>query len=57
MTYFMIVMMYIVTQMMRITPTALDSRVSVMQSVEDGGEVETSMVVEDLVDLVVGENE
>ena len=56
MTYFRIV--YIVMmQMLRITPTALDSRVSVMQSVEDGGEVETSMVVEDLVDLVVGENE
>ena len=39
-------------QMMRITPTALDSRVSVMQLLEDGGEVEASRVLEDLVDSV-----
>ena len=50
-------MVIVMMQMMRITPTALDSRVSVMQSVEDGGEVETSRVLEDLMDLVVGENE
>ena len=47
---------------MRITPTALDSRVSVMQAAEDGGEVETSKVLEGFVVdflevLVVAEKE
>ena len=45
--------------MKSITPTALDSRVSVMQAGEDGGEVETSkgFVVDFFEGLLVGEKE